>query len=75
MTAMQKLERMEVIMIEDSFLPEYPMSFKTDALEFLKSLVDKVDNLSLRSLIAVTKIRAEGKDWEALAKYVVTAGA
>jgi hypothetical protein len=75
MTAMQKLERMAVIMTEDSFLPEYPMSYKTDALEFLKKLVDKVDNLSLRSLIAVTKIRAEGKDWESLAKYVVTAGA
>jgi hypothetical protein len=31
--------------------------------------------LSLRTLIATTKIAAEGGDWKQLAKYVLTQGA
>jgi hypothetical protein len=37
--------------------------------------MNSVRNLSLRTLIAATKIRAEGGDWKALAKYVITQGA
>ena len=75
MTQMQKLERMEVIMKEDEFLPEYSMGFKLDALNLLKEVAHTVDNLSLRSLIAVTKIRAENQNWKDLARYIVSAGA
>jgi hypothetical protein len=75
MTQMQKLERMEVIMKEDEFLPEYSMGFKLDALNLLKEVAHTVDNLSLRSLIAVTKIRAENENWKDLARYIVSAGA
>jgi len=75
MTQMQKLERMEVIMHEDEFLPEYSMGFKLDALNLLKEVAHTVDNLSLRSLIAVTKIRAENENWKDLARYIVSAGA
>lgn len=75
MTQMQKLERMEVIMKEDEFLPEYSMGFKQDALNLLKEVAHTVDNLSLRSLIAVTKIRAENENWKDLARYIVSAGA
>lgn len=75
MTQMQKLERMEVIMKEDEFLPEYSMGFKQDALNLLKEVANTVDNLSLRSLIAVTKIRAENENWKDLARYIVSAGA
>ena len=75
MTQMQKLERMEVIMKEDEFLPEYSMGFKQDALNLLKEVAHTVDNLSLRSLIAVTKIRAENQNWKDLARYIVSAGA
>jgi len=75
MTQMQKLERMEVIMKEDEFLPEYSMGLKQDALNLLKEVAHTVDNLSLRSLIAVTKIRAENENWKDLARYIVSAGA
>jgi len=75
MTQMQKLERMEVIMQEDEFLPEYSIGFKLDALNLLKEVAHTVDNLSLRSLIAVTKIRAENENWKDLARYIVSAGA
>jgi hypothetical protein len=75
MTQMQKLERMEVIMKEDEFLPEYSIGFKQDALNLLKEVANTVDNLSLRSLIAVTKIRAENENWKDLARYIVSAGA
>jgi hypothetical protein len=76
MTQMQKLERMAVIAAEAEFLPEYSTKNKQDALDFIKSILDQVSNLSLRSLIAVVKIaRDGGKDWKDLAKYVLTQGA
>ena len=75
MTEEQKIERMETIVDDAEFLPEYSKEYKHDALEFLRSMVKSVQNLSLRSLISVVKIRAEGGDWKHLAKYILTAGA
>ncbi|NBP15792.1 hypothetical protein EBU95_15620 [bacterium] len=75
MSEEQKIERMETIVDDAEFLPEYSKEYKHDALEFLRSMVKSVQNLSLRSLISVVKIRAEGGDWKQLAKYVLTAGA
>lgn len=75
MTESQKLERMEVIAKTDEFLPEIPAQSKSLALAFLKSNVNKIPNLSLRSLIAVTKIANTGNpQWKDLAKYVLTQG-
>jgi hypothetical protein len=75
MTQDQKIERMEVIMVDKEFLPEYSLQMKQDALDFIKELKSDVQNLSLRSLIAAIKIRAQGGDWKSLAKYVLTQGA
>lgn len=75
MTELQKIERMEVIAKSDEFLPEVSPLHKQAAVVFLKSMVGKVPNMSLRSLIAVSKIANEGGDWKALAKYVLTQGA
>ena len=75
MTEEQKIERMDTIVQDAEFMPEYSIQYKHDALEFLRSMVKSVQNLSLRSLISVVKIRAEGGDWKQLAKYVLTAGA
>ena len=58
MSEEQKIERMETIVDDAEFLPEYSKEFKHDALEFLRSMVKSVQNLSLRSLISVVKIRA-----------------
>ena len=74
MTESQKIERMETIVDDAEFLPEYSKEYKHDALEFLRSMVKSVQNLSLRSLISVVKIRAEGGNWKELAKYILTAG-
>ena len=75
MTEGQKLERMEVIANSDEFLPEISPVSKSLALEFLKSNLGKIPNMSLRSLIAVTKIANTGNsDWKNLAKYVLTQG-
>lgn len=75
MTEEQKVERMTVIAMDKDFLPEYDTKVKEDAIGFIKGMVGDVENLSLRSLIAVCKIRATAKDWKDLAKYVLTQGA
>jgi hypothetical protein len=74
MTTEQKVERMEVLVAEPEFLPEYSKKFKEDAISFIRENMNAVANLSLRTLIATTKIRAEGGDWKQLAKYVITQG-
>ena len=75
MTEEQKVERMTVIACDKDFLPEYDMKVKEDSIGFIKGMVGEVENLSLRSLIAVCKIRATATDWKDLAKYVLTQGA
>lgn len=75
MTEDQKLERMKVIIQSEDFLPEVSKSSKTNALAFLESMKGKVSNLSLRTLIQVSKIAdSKDKDWKDLAKYVITQG-
>lgn len=73
MTGDQKLERMEHIAQSDEFLPEYDASIKSDALGLIREIKDDVKEISLRTLIAVSKIRASNKDWKDLATYMLTA--
>lgn len=76
MSEAQKLERMELIAKSEDFLPEMSDVAKSQALAFLKDQIGKIPNMSLRSLIATTKIAATGNsDWKNLAKYVLTQGA
>ena len=76
MTEDQKVERMEVIATSNEFLPEISDKAKKEALIFLKSNIGKIPNMSLRSLIATSKIANTGaQDWKQLAKYVLTQGA
>jgi hypothetical protein len=75
MTTEQKVERMEVLVSDKEFLPDYGMQHKQDAIGFIGENMNEIRNLSLRTLIAVTKIRAEGGAWKNLAKYVITQGA
>lgn len=75
MSEAQKLERMEVIAKSPEFLPNVGDIAKRLALTYLKSLVGKVPNMSLRTLITVAKIADSGdNDWQDLAKYVVNQG-
>jgi hypothetical protein len=75
MTQEQKVERMEVLVESEDFLEDFSVTVKRDAIAFIRDNMDNVANLSLRTLIATTKIAAEGGDWKQLAKYVLTQGA
>lgn len=73
MTLDQKIDRMEFIAKSDEFLPEYDSKSKTDALALIRELKSECKEISLRTLISVTKIRASNKDWRDLATYMLTA--
>lgn len=75
MTLDQKIERMETIMQDDSFLPAISLAHKRDALKLIAENKEVAQEVSLRTLIAVSKIRAEGdSDWKDLAVYSLIAG-
>src|SRR5579859_502596 len=73
MTTAQKIERMEMIIKGDEFLPEVDMKTKRHALDFLEKMKDEARELSLRTLIAVTKVAARGGEWKRRAEYLLTA--
>ena len=73
MTFDQKIDRMEYIAKSDEFLPEYDAKVKTDALSLIREIKDECKEISLRTLIAVCKIRASNKDYKDLATYMLTA--
>lgn len=75
MTRDEMLERMCVISESNEFLPEIDNSFKREAMQFMRENLDKITNLSLRTLIQVCKIANSGdSNWKSLAKYVVSQG-
>jgi hypothetical protein len=72
MTLDQKIDRMEHIALSTEFLPEYDAKVKTDALSLIREIKDDCKEVSLRTLIAVCKIRACNKDYKELAEYMLT---
>jgi hypothetical protein len=73
MTLDQKIDRMEHIAASAEFLPEYDSKVKTDALALIREIKDDCKEISLRTLIAVAKVRASNKEWRDLATYMLTA--
>lgn len=73
MTLDQKIDRMEYIAKSPEFLPEYTAQHKMDALELIRSVKDDAKEISLRTLISVTKVRASNKEWKSLAEYMLVA--
>ena len=73
MTKGQKIDRMEHIAKSEEFLPEYDLDAKMDALNLIREIKDECKEISLRTLISVTKVRASNKDWKDLATYMLTA--
>ena len=73
MSTSQKIDRMEFIAKSDEFLPEYDTDVKTDALALIRDIKDECKEISLRTLIAVSKVRASNKEWKELAEYMLTA--
>ena len=74
MTTDQKIDRMSFIAASDEFLPEYDAETKADAISLIRELKDSAKEISLRTLISVTKIRAANpSDYKDLATYMLTA--
>lgn len=74
MTDDQKIDRMAYISKSSEFMPEFELSSKEDALQLIRELKDSAKEISLRTLISVTKIRAAGdSDWKGLAEYILCA--
>lgn len=68
----QKIDRMEFIAESEEFLPEYSAEYKKDALKLIRELKDECKEISLRTLISITKIRAANpNDYKDLATYVL----
>ena len=69
MTPDEKIERMEYIL--PNILPDYELAVKKDALKFLSENKES-DNLNLRTLIMVSKIRHSYKNtWQDLSNYMI----
>lgn len=74
MTDDQKIDRMEYISKSVDFMPDFELSSKEDALKLIRELKDSAKEISLRTLMSVTKIRAAGDDdWKGLAEYILCA--
>ena len=73
MTSEQKIERMKHLLTQKDFMPEYDLVSKNDAMRLISKLVDNVKELSLRTLIQVTKIRKSNPNgkWAELAEYAI----
>jgi len=72
MTRKQKIERMRHLLDSGEFMPEFDKVTKNDAMSLIDKLQDKVKELSLRTLIQVTKIRKNaGANWANLAEYTI----
>ena len=73
MSATQKIDRMEYIAKSDEFMPDFELSHKMDALALIREVANDAKEISLRTLISVTKIRSSNKDWKEMATYLLTA--
>jgi hypothetical protein len=73
MTLDQKIERMTRIIDDEGFLPEYEKSAKIMALAFINKMKNETKEMSLRTLISVTKVAGRGDNWERRAEYLLTA--
>jgi len=73
MTLEQKIERMKHLLTQKDFMPEYDLVSKNDAMSLISKLKDSVKELSLRTLIQVTKIRKSNPNgkWKELAEYAI----
>ena len=75
MSTDQKIERMETLIGLESFQPDLPKQAKVDGLNLIKEFKLQAREISLRTLIMVSRIRNTGKpDWKDLAKYMLTNG-
>jgi hypothetical protein len=74
MSSDQKIDRMQFIAQSPEFMEEFQMADKMAALDLIRELKDSANDISLRTLIQVTKIKASaGKKWKQMAEYLICA--
>ena len=73
MTQKQKVERMRFLLSQSDFMPDYDMKLKQDAIDLIDELCDRIKELTLRTLIQVTRIRKSNPrgNWKTLAEYTI----
>ena len=73
MTAKQKVERMRFLLTQPDFMEDFAMTHKSDAMELIDTLCEKIKELSLRTLMQVIKIRKSNPNgkWKELAEYAI----
>jgi hypothetical protein len=72
MTTQQKVERMQHLILNAEFMPEYTQAHKADAMQLIARVQDTIKELSLRTLIQCVKIRCAGtRNWAELAEYAI----
>jgi hypothetical protein len=72
MTTQQKVERMQHLIANVEFMPEYTQEHKQDAMQLIARVQDTIKELSLRTLIQCVKIRTAGtRNWAELAEYAI----
>jgi len=72
MTTQQKVERMQHLIANVEFMPEYTAEHKADAMQLITRVQDTIKELSLRTLIQCVKIRTAGtRNWAELAEYAI----
>jgi hypothetical protein len=73
MTAKQKVERMRFLLTQADFMEDFAMTHKSDAMDLIDVLCDKIKELSLRTLMQVIKIRKSNPNgkWKELAEYAI----
>ena len=72
MTTQQKVERMQHLIANAEFMPEYTQEHKADAMQLIARVQDTIKELSLRTLIQCVKIRTAGtRNWAELAEYAI----
>jgi hypothetical protein len=69
----QKIERMGHIAESPEFMPEYDKGIVRDALALIGELKADAKEISLRTLISISKVRASNSNWKDLATYILTA--
>jgi hypothetical protein len=68
----QKIDRMAHIINSPEFMEEFEMADKLEALGLIRELKDSAKEISLRTLIQVTKIKSSaGSAWKQMAEYVL----
>lgn len=72
MSTDQKLDRMEHILEQGEFLENVCIEYKRDAINMIRANKDSCKEISLRTLIQISKIRqANQANWDKLAKYML----